>query len=235
MLHNSQALGPHLMHVCSFLPFSNFSQFNRSRLWPALQEVDAAAGGSNSALILATAFELLNAPHSPWLPLICNFPSTYPGMPLTWSDGRLDAAAHAAGLGPELRELVDASVDMWSTFLFNEAAYVNFRFQHIVPRGLPAKFVLWAAFAVLSRGFEQHGGSALIPVADLLNHDHDFHVAPRMLVSRQEVALPLMYEFSMLRDVKAGDQIFNSYGSHCARKWLIEYGFVPREVEAQCK
>jgi hypothetical protein len=202
--------------------------------------VQKAAAGSNSALILAAAFEMLNAPHSPWLPLICNFPTTYPGLPLTWSDKQLDAEARAAGLGAELRELVDYNVEIWSNFLLNEVAYVNHKFQHIVPVGLPAKFILWAAFAVVSRGFQQHGGSALIPVADLQNHYHDHHVAMRTFVMRQEegvdeIAVPHMYEFSMLRDVKAGDEIFYWYGSHCWRKWLNQYGFVPRKIEAQCE
>ncbi len=198
-----------------------------------------AAPGS-SALILAAAFEMLNAPHSPWLPLICNFPTTYPGLPLTWSDRRLDNEAHAAGLGAELREHLHLNVNIWSTFLFSEVAHVNFRFQHIVPDGLPAKFILWAAFAVVSRGFEQHGGTALIPVADLLNHYHDRHVAKQMFVVRQETGddeslVPHRFDFTMLRDVKAGDEIFSWYGSHCWRKWLIQYGFVPREIEAQCE
>jgi hypothetical protein len=74
--------------------------------------VQQAAAGSNSALILAAAFEMLNAPHSPWLPLICNFPTTYPGLPLTWSDRQLDTEARAAGLGAELREC-----DLQSVFL----------------------------------------------------------------------------------------------------------------------
>jgi hypothetical protein len=46
--------------------------------------------------------------------------------------------------------------------------------------GLPAKFILW-----VSRGL-QHVGSALIPVADLMSHHHDRHVAARMFLVRQE-------------------------------------------------
>ena len=173
---------------------------------------------------------MLNAPLSPWLPLICNFPTTYHDLPWTWSDRLLHAAA------PELREHVDASFSVWSAFLFNEVAHVNFRFQGIVPGGLPAKYILWATFAVLSRAFEQHGGGALIPVADLLNHDHDRHVAVQMYVSSyDEAAVPHSYVMTLLRDVKAGDEIFNFYGSHCSRKWLTTYGFVPRVVDAQCQ
>lgn len=184
---------------------------------------------------------MLNAPRSPWLPLICNFPTAYPGLPFTWSDGQLDAAAHLNGFGPEFRELVDANINSWSGLLCNDVAYINFRFQHIVPGGLPAKFILWAAFAVRSRGFGQHGGPAMVPVADLLNHDNDVHVSVHMYMLRAEegsddveAAVPHTYDMAMLRDVRAGDEIFNSYGSHCARKWLVTYGFVPRVIEEQC-
>ena len=173
---------------------------------------------------------MLNAPRSPWLPLICNFPTTYHDLPWTWSDRLLHAAA------PELREHVDASFSVWSAFLFNEVAHVNFRFQGIVPGGLPAKYILWATFAVLSRAFEQHGGAALIPVADLLNHDHDRHVAVQMYVSSyDEAAVPHSFVVTLLRDLKAGDEMFFFYGSHCSLKWLTTYGFVPRVVDAQCQ
>jgi hypothetical protein len=46
-----------------------------------------------------------------------------------------------------------------------------------------------------------------------------------------------MYEFKMLSDVKAGEEIFHWYSSCCwrCRKCLNQYGFVLRGIEVQCE
>jgi hypothetical protein len=101
------------------------------------------------ALLLVTAFEMLNAATSPWLPLICNFPESYPELPFHWNDSKYDIAASVHAL----RDNVDIHTGYWSSRLIEDVAYVNLKYKHIVPGGLPSKYFIWAAFASRSRAF----------------------------------------------------------------------------------
>jgi hypothetical protein len=71
---------------------------------------------------------MLNAAKSPWLPLICNFPTTYPGLPFVWTSSQLQAVSHLPGFGAALLQIIDVSVHHWSKVLYSDAAGANFLF-----------------------------------------------------------------------------------------------------------
>jgi hypothetical protein len=187
----------------------------------------------NSILAIVTAYEMLHASQSNWLPLICNFPTSYSGLPFTWDRDQFEAVAHIPGFGPELRENVDVHINGWSKLLSADSALVNF--QHGV--AVPSKFIIWAAFAIRSRSFGNP--PALIPIADLLNHNSNAHVNVNIQMILQagqseDQAVPGSMNMVLRRDVIAGEEIFNSYGIHCQRMWLSTYGFVSQEPDAPC-
>ena len=102
---------------------------------------------------------------------------------------------------------------------------------------MPSKYILWAAFAIRSRSFGDP--PALVPVADLLNHNRTAHVNTNLemvLQPGQSQDQAVLGNFNMVlnKDVVAGEEIFNSYGVHCQRSWLSNYGFVPPEPDSSC-
>ncbi len=102
-------------------------KFHRSRLWPAIQSLPAEGGSKWRRafhLALVTAFEMSNAPTSDWLPVICNFPTTYPGLPFTWDKHAFEKLADAAAL----RENVDRSFVFWNFGIFGNFAFRNDQF-----------------------------------------------------------------------------------------------------------
>jgi hypothetical protein len=177
--------------------------------------------------------------HSSWLPLICNFQSSYSGIPITWSDDELKSISIQKGFNSSLLESVDEHVSHYSALLCRDVAIINFQFQ----LGIPAKYILWAAFAISSRGFgggKEGSSTALVPVADLLNHNRNPHVDVKVEISYEFEGQSAdkgeieFYEMVLTRDVFAGDEVFNSYGKFCKRSWLMGYGFDPEEPEMEC-
>lgn len=181
------------------------------------------------------AFEMLNAASSHWLPVICNFPTSYPELPFSWGDAEHDAAAHVAGL----RDSVDLFVKYWSNRICQEIAYINLYHKDVVGGGIPAKVFVWAAYAKGSRSYNLPGGAGLAPAADLLNHDALPHVSVKFEMVMQpgqseEQALPHAMDMILARDVMAGQEILSSYGTRCRLYWLTGYGFLPPEPEEEC-
>ncbi len=224
---------PFLFYLkCIFFFFTN-DQFNRTKLRLAVQNLTLLGSSDNSILAIVTAYEMLNAPQSPWLPLICNFPTTYPGLPFTWHDEQLRSVSHVPGFGSELRENVDVNLNNWAKLLSADLAFVNYNFG----ASIPSKFIIWAAFAIRSRSFGLP--PALVPVADLLNHDGNPHVNVNLEMMLQpgqteDQAVPGAVNMVLRRDVLAGEEVFNSYGAMCQRMWLSSYGYVPGEPDAPC-
>jgi hypothetical protein len=192
-------------------------------------------GSSDSTILsIVTAYEMLNAPKSRWLPLICNFPTMYADLPFTWRAEQFQAVASVQGLGSELLENVDVHMNDWAQLLSADAALVNIYFG----AEIPSKHIMWAVFAVRSRSFGNP--PALVPAADLFNHDERAHVNVQLETMVQpgqseDEALPTAVNVVLRTDVAAGEELFNSYGQHCSRKWLSSYGFVPREPDSACQ
>jgi hypothetical protein len=79
----------------------------------------------------------------------------------------------------------------------------------------------------------------LVPVADLLNHDHNPHVSVKFEMmmqpgQSQDEAVPNSMDMILIRDVEAGHEILSSYGARCKRLWLSFYGFLPQETDEHC-
>ncbi len=214
-------------------------QLHRSRLSLALDTFAALGSLDHSILTIFLAFEMFDVLNSPWRALVCNFQTTYRGFPITWSQEKLRSVSVEKGFSPSLLDIVDEHVAHYSALLCRDVAIINFQFQ----TGIPAKFILFAALAISSRGFG--GGAtaattALVPVADLLNHNRDAHVEVKMEISYDyEGQSPdkgdiEFYEMVLKRDVVAGEEVFNSYGTFCARSWLVGYGFDPNEPNMEC-
>ncbi len=181
---------------------------------------------------------MFDAEHSSWLPLICNFQSTYSGFPITWSYDKLKSISVEKGFKFSLLDSVDEHVAHYSELLCRDVAIINFQFQI----GIPAKFIIWASFAISSRGFGDGAtGSSLVPVADLFNHDRNAHVSVKEEISYKyegqsaDEAEVESYEMVTRRDILAGEEVFNSYGKFCARMWMMSYGFDPQEPEIECE
>ena len=111
------------------------------------------------ALLLVMAFEMLIAAtsDSPWLPLICNHPESYPELPFHWSDSKFEYFRDIH----DLRDNVDLHLRHWSSNLLEDVAYVNLKYKHIVPDGLPSKYFIWAAFSYRSRVYGLPGHTRL--------------------------------------------------------------------------
>ena len=215
------------------------AQLHRSRLSHALDTFKALGSLDQSILTIFLAFEMFDAEHSSWLPLICNFQSTYSGFPITWSYDKLKSTSVEKGFNSSLLDSVDEHVALYSELLCRDVAIINFQFQI----GIPAKFIIWASFAITSRGFgggATGGSTALVPVADLLNHDRNAHVEVKQEISYDyegqsaDEGVVEFYEMVTRRDILAGEEVFNSYGKFCARLWLVGYGFDPQEPEMEC-
>jgi hypothetical protein len=227
-----------LLHLPIFF-LIHTAQLHRSRLSLALDTFKALGSLDHSILTIFLAFEMFDAEHSSWLPLICNFESSYSGFPITWSYDKLKTVSVEKRFNSSLLDSVDEHVAHYSALLCRDVAIINFQFQ----TGIPAKFIMWASFAISSRGFgggATGGSTALVPVADLLNHDRDAHVEVKVEISydyegqsadKGEVEF---YEMVTKRDIFAGEEVFNSYGKFCARSWLMGYGFDPKEPEIEC-
>lgn len=126
---------------------------------------------------------------------------------------------------PGLETFVDEVTKEWVTVVTSILPALQ---EPIAP-----KIFVWAFLAVISRSFGSHDGPVLAPVMDLFNHHANNHASVlidllddgvKTVVDRQQgVAI------KAIRRIKAGEEIYNHYHSHCAREWVVSYGFVPED------
>lgn len=219
----------------SFVPAARImhrSEFNRSKIWTSLARLspDPTNHTRTVDLSVVVAYELNNS-RSYWLPYLCNLPTAYQGSALTWGREKLRATGDP-DLEHSVNEFTKGLVTTMSTIL----PALEFR---VAPKNY-----VWAFLATISRAFNskprgwEPGMPLLIepvlaPVMDLFNHHANPHVQvdTDLLNAGVETGMGKQPGITMsaIRDIKAGEEIYNFYDSHCAREWVLMYGFVPSE------
>ena len=123
------------------------------------------------------AYEMMNSARSPWKPLICNFPCAYDNFLQMQSLEELERATAEVGAvnpGWNATQVVEHEINASSRSIYSIVAAVVALFPSIFPTGLPAKYVMHARMAFLSRawGIQRNGlkETVMAPVADLFNH-----------------------------------------------------------------
>eukprot|EP00559_Dactyliosolen_fragilissimus_P000533 CAMPEP_0184863958 /NCGR_PEP_ID=MMETSP0580-20130426/13070_1 /TAXON_ID=1118495 /ORGANISM="Dactyliosolen fragilissimus" /LENGTH=638 /DNA_ID=CAMNT_0027362557 /DNA_START=114 /DNA_END=2030 /DNA_ORIENTATION=- len=85
----------------------------------------------------------------------------------------------------------------------------------------------WARMCVCSRNFglqiDGHRTSALVPHADMLNHYRPRETKWTFDDEKQAFII------TTLQEIKAGSQVYDSYGQKCNHRFLLNYGFAVEE------
>ncbi|CAE7768315.1 set10 [Symbiodinium sp. CCMP2592] len=155
---------------------------------------------------------LVKAQQSSWLPYIRTLPSTFPTLPLWYTE-------------EEKEFLKGTSVDT----LLQGAHIANVKDLQAMqscceqldiftsPPSLEQ--LRWAASVVASRAFDSSAaGVILAPFADALNHSS---AAPHTRM--RDCGEQLLFHAE--RDISAGEEIFNCYGMQGNTQWLLNGGF----------
>ena len=139
-------------------------------------------------------------------------PSTYPNMPLFWSDEELSWLEGS----PVQRQVIDRRASIAADYEAICRAAPSFR-----EIASPQEF-MWARVVVASRNFgiSMYGRKtdALVPLADMLNH-HRPRETKWAFDSSQDA-----FVMTSLLPLQAGQQVYDSYGMKCQSRWLLSYG-----------
>ena len=167
-----------------------------------------------ASLLLTVLFDRAT-PFRPYLDLL---PQSYPFMPLLFEDHDLALLRGSFTYGriAERKENIQREYE-YLTRLVPALRVYTF-----------AQFV-WARLTVLSRNFgitvDGAKTQALVPIADLLNHQHPREANWGYVGQAGEFAVTALCDFSK------GDEVRDSYGRKCNSRFFMNYGFVLAENE----
>jgi len=151
-------------------------------------------------------------PSSPFQSYYRALPSTFPSIPLFWSQEDLSflEGSYMLTLIADRRAALQADYTELCRIIpsFSEFSEADF---------------IWARMIVASRNFgvdiDQNHTDILCPIADMLNH-----FRPRMTkwaYDDEEEA----FKVSSLQALSAGAELLDSYGKKCNSRFLLNYGF----------
>jgi histone-lysine N-methyltransferase SETD3 len=186
-------------------------QVRVSSLGRQLRDANLELSSSHALLAGWLAVERRN-PRSPFHPYFDALPRAFDGFPLHASAEHraLLAGSLTGAMLDELRADLDAD--------FAKLARVR------LFGGVLRDELIWARLCVGSRVFavtiDGLDTTALVPFADLLNHDPGRHT--RWQYDQEAEA----FTITALRDHAPGEEIYDSYGSKPSWRLLVQYGFV---------
>lgn len=151
-------------------------------------------------------------------------PTSYPNMPIFWSEEELSWLEGSY----ILTQIADRKRNIKADY--EDICRVAPEFKDF-----SLEEFSWARMMVASRNFGITIGEvktdALVPLADMLNH-----YRPRETKWQFENAANA-FTITSLERLSAGHQVFDSYGKKCNSRFLLNYGFaveVNRDADGQC-
>lgn len=186
---------------------------------------------------------------SPWYPYLAILPTTY-SDPLHWSKDEIDRELAGTNLYHYLTsresdvrsELAHATKAAGNLFTNDNLSWKNWlwAYSSVYSRAFPGK---WTPFNCSDnqKTFElgnpavEPCGLALLPFLDMINHDKAAKVdwtsgtTPESTEQRVRFKHP-----STSSAIEAGSEVFNNYGSKSNEEFLMGYGFVLENNEADC-
>jgi len=173
------------------------------RTWNSHQEV----------LQLFILNELLKGDQSAWKPYLDVLPRSF-DHPILWNDAEIDQLDASPA-----RETVLArrqALQQWYTNLIETTVKEH---PGVLPEGfLTYERYVWSYLAVSTRAWGVNGTMAMVPLADMINHDP--LARPGSFSEDGE-----FFEILSDRDYESGKQVYDSYGTKSNHDLLTAYGF----------
>ncbi len=181
-----------------------------STIGRAIDRADVRLDSNHSLLAAWLAVERRD-PRSPWRPYLDALPTDFPALPAVYSRAELEWLRGSLALTRVERQLASLARDLAALGALPAFASID------------AGEFTWARLVVMTRVFAiQLGGAdvrALVPMADLLNHDRvretswGYHDAGDG------------FEIRALTSFAAGQELHDSYGGKCNSRYFANYGF----------
>jgi len=163
---------------------------------------------------------LLNLRDKEWTPYLDILPSSFPGNPLFASPKELEVLR-----GSWTHSLIHSKL-----YYYKKDYEMLLKIENLLSKELgsttPVSYsdFLWARTIIQTRSFtvnvQGSSRTALIPMADMLNHRR-----PPMVEWFSDS--DSRFIMRTLREIEAGEDVWNNYGNKEIFKFFINYGFVP--------
>jgi hypothetical protein len=194
----------------------------------ALPPQAVAPRDKREALVVALMAELAAGPASRWAPYLAALPTTVDlHVPACWSAAERElicGTSCAASLRSGSDELPCGTVGAWREIVRQLAAVSGIIPQGATGRRLHAHATSLVAAYSFTLGDAKY--QAMVPFFDALNHTHPELASVRLSHSAERGRL----EMVLVRDVAAGQQVWNSYGPLGTSELVRRYGFALPDV-----